>query len=93
MTGGSCCQPRNAERDAAGRLTQWDMLRPSFVPATAIRALRDFTGARSDLVREGPGYCSGWKTPWRKITSVVKDVLKGQVGNGRTPEASSAQAS
>ena len=26
------------------RLTQWGMLRPSFVPPAAIRALRDFPG-------------------------------------------------
>jgi transposase len=34
------------------RLTQWGMLRPSFVPPAAIRAVRDFTRARQDLVHE-----------------------------------------
>jgi len=34
------------------RLTQWGMLRPSFVPPTAIRQVRDFTRARTDLVAE-----------------------------------------
>ena len=34
------------------RLTQWGMLRPSFVPPTAIRRVRDFTRARQNLVAE-----------------------------------------
>jgi transposase len=34
------------------RLTQWGMLRPSFVPPAAIRRVRDFTRARTDLVAE-----------------------------------------
>ena len=35
------------------RLTQWGMLRPSFVPPGAvIRQVRDFTRARTDLVQE-----------------------------------------
>ena len=34
------------------RLTQLGLLRPSFVPPAAIRAVRDFTRARTDLVRE-----------------------------------------
>ena len=50
------------------RLTQWGMLRPSFVPPAAIRQVRDFTRARTDRSTSGPGSCSGWrscsKTPW-----------------------------
>jgi transposase len=34
------------------RLTEWGMLRPCFVPPAPIRALRDYTRARTDLVRE-----------------------------------------
>ena len=34
------------------RLTQWGMLRPCFVPPAPVRALRDYTRARADLVRE-----------------------------------------
>jgi hypothetical protein len=34
------------------RLTQLGLLRPSFVPPAAIRAVRDFTRARQDLVHE-----------------------------------------
>ena len=34
------------------RLTEWGMLRSCFVPPAPIRALRDYTRARTDLVRE-----------------------------------------
>jgi transposase len=34
------------------RLTGWGMLRPCFVPPAPVRALRDCTRARTDLVRE-----------------------------------------
>jgi transposase len=34
------------------RLTEWGMLRPCFVPPAPIRALRDYTRARTDYVRE-----------------------------------------
>ena len=34
------------------RLTEWGMLRPCFVPPAPVRALRDYTRARADLVRE-----------------------------------------
>jgi hypothetical protein len=34
------------------RPAQWGMLRPSFIPPAAIRAVRDFTRARTDLVHE-----------------------------------------
>jgi transposase len=34
------------------RLTEWGMLRSCFVPPGPIRALRDYTRARTDLVRE-----------------------------------------
>ena len=30
------------------RLTEWGMLRPCFVPPAPIRALRDYTRARTD---------------------------------------------
>ena len=65
------------------RLTQWGMLRPGFVPPAVIRRVRDFTRARTDLVRvAGPGSCSGWrscsKTAMIKITSVARDGLKAK---------------
>jgi transposase len=34
------------------RLTEWGMLRPCFVPPAPVRALRDYTRARTDYVRE-----------------------------------------
>lgn len=47
-------RPKTGKLDAMwlARLTQWGMLRPGFVPPAAIRAVRDFTRARQDLVRE-----------------------------------------
>jgi transposase len=47
-------RPKTDKLDAMwlARLTQHGMLRPSFVPPAAIRAVRDFTRARTDLVRE-----------------------------------------
>ena len=65
-------RPKTDKLDAMwlARLTQWGMLRPSFVPPAAIRPVRDFTRARTDLVRSGPAACSGWrsysKTPWSR---------------------------
>ena len=49
-------EPKGAKTDRLdamwlARLTQWGMLRPSLVRA-AIRRVRDFTRARTDLVRE-----------------------------------------
>jgi transposase len=34
------------------RLTEWGMLRPCFVPPAPVRSLRDYTRARTDLVRD-----------------------------------------
>ena len=47
-------RPKTDRLDAMwlARLTQWGMLRPSFVPPAAIRRVRDFTRARTDLVHE-----------------------------------------
>ena len=47
-------RPKTDKLDAMwlARLTQWGMLRPSFVPPAAIRQVRDFTRARTDLVHE-----------------------------------------
>jgi transposase len=65
-------RPKTGKLDAMwlARLTQRGMLRPGFVPPAAIRAVRDFTRARTDLVRERTAVCSGgrscWKTPWSR---------------------------
>ena len=47
-------RPKTDKHDAMwlARLTEWGMLRPCFVPPAPIRALRDYTRARADLVRE-----------------------------------------
>jgi transposase len=47
-------RPKTDKLDAMwlARLTEWGMLRPSFVPPRAIRDLRDYTRARARLVRE-----------------------------------------
>ncbi len=50
-------RPKTDKLDAMwlARLTQWGMLRPSFVPPAAIRRVRDFTRARQDLVADHLG--------------------------------------
>jgi transposase len=47
-------RPKTDKLDAMwlARLTEWGLLRPSFVPPAPIRALRDYTRARTDLVRD-----------------------------------------
>ena len=44
------------------RLTEWGMLRPCFVPPAPIRALRDYTRARTDWSGSGPAATSGWRS-------------------------------
>ena len=64
------------------RLTQWGMLRPSFVPPAAIRRVRDFTRARTDLVRERTRVLQRLEKLLEdamvKITSVVSDGMKAK---------------
>jgi transposase len=47
-------RPKTDKLDAMwlARLTEWGMLRPCFVPPAPIRVLRDYTRARTDLIRE-----------------------------------------
>jgi transposase len=47
-------RPKTDKLDAIwlARLTEWGLLRPCFVPPGPVRALRDFTRARADLVRD-----------------------------------------
>jgi transposase len=47
-------RPKTDKLDAQwlARLTGWGMLRPCFVPPPAIRELREYTRARTDLVRD-----------------------------------------
>jgi transposase len=47
-------RPKTGKLDAMwlARLTEWGLLRPSFVPPAAIRELRDYTRARTRLTQE-----------------------------------------
>ena len=77
-------RPETDKLDAMwlARLTQWGMLRPSFVPPAAIRRVRDFTRARTDLVRERTRVLQRLEKLLEdamiKITSVARDGLKAK---------------
>jgi transposase len=77
-------RPKTDKLDAMwlARLTQWGMLRPSFVPPAAIRRVRDFTRARQDLVAERTRCLQRLEKLLEdamvKITSVVKDGMKAK---------------
>ena len=77
-------RPKTDKLDAMwlARLTQWGMLRPSFVPPAAIRAVRDFTRARQDLVRERTRCLQRveklLEDAMIKITSVAADGMKSK---------------
>lgn len=77
-------RPKTDRLDAQwlARLTQWGMLRPSLVPPAAIRRVRDFTRARTDLVRERTRVLQRLEKLLEdamvKITSVAKDGLKAK---------------
>ena len=65
-------RPKTDKLDAMwlARLTQWGMLRPSFVPPAAIRRCGISPGPGPTWSTSGPGSCSGWrscsKTPWSR---------------------------
>jgi transposase len=77
-------RPKTDKLDAMwlARLTQLGLLRPSFVPPAAIRRVRDFTRARTDLVRERTRCLQRLEKLLEdamiKITSVVTDGLKAK---------------
>ena len=77
-------RPKTDKLDAMwlARLTQRGMLRPSFVPPAAIRAVRDFTRARQDLVRERTRCLQRveklLEDAMIKITSVAADGMKSK---------------
>jgi transposase len=52
----------------AGQLTEKGLLRPSFVPAAPILALRDYTRLRVDLTRERSRY-------WQRLEKLLEDAL------------------
>ena len=77
-------RPKTDKLDAMwlARLTQLGLLRPSFVPPAAIRAVRDFTRARTDLVRERTRCLQRLEKLLEdamvKIISVASDGMKAQ---------------
>jgi transposase len=77
-------RPKTDRLDAMwlARLTQAGMLRPSFVPPAAIRRVRDFTRARTDLVAERTRCLQRveklLEDAMIKFTSVAKDGMKAK---------------
>jgi transposase len=77
-------RPKTDKLDAMwlARLTQQGMLRPSFVPPAAIRRVRDFTRARTDLVAERTRCLQRLEKLLEdamiKITSVAADGMKAK---------------
>jgi transposase len=77
-------RPKTDRLDAMwlARLTQHGMLRPSFVPPAAIRAVRDFTRARQDLVAERTRVLQRLEKLLEdamiKITSVAREGMKAK---------------
>jgi transposase len=57
------------------RLTEWGMLRACFVPPAPIRALRDYTRARTDLVRERTR-C------WQRLEKLLEGALLTELREG-----------
>lgn len=50
------------------KLTERGMLRPSFVPPSEIRQLRDYTRLRTDLTRERARH-------WQRLEKLLEDAL------------------
>jgi len=77
-------RPKTDRLDAMwlARLTQQGMLRPSFVPPAAIRRVRDFTRARTDLVAERTRCLQRLEKLLEdamiKVTAVASDGLKAK---------------
>ena len=77
-------RPKTDRLDAMwlARLTQQGMLRPSFVPPAAIRRVRDFTRARTDLVAERTRCLQRLEKLLEdamiKVTAVARDGMKAK---------------
>jgi transposase len=63
-------RPKTDKLDAVwlAKLTEKGLLRPSFVPPTPIRVLRDYTRMRVDLVRDRTRY-------WSRLEKLLEDAL------------------
>ena len=93
-------RPKTDKIDAVwlAKLTERGMLRPSFVPPTAIRQLRDYTRLRIDLTRERTRHFQRLEKLLEdaliKVTSVaskidtmsVRDMLEALIAGERDPQ-------
>lgn len=63
-------RPKTDKLDAVwlAKLTEKGLLRPSFVPPTPIRVLRDYTRMRVDLIRDRTRY-------WSRLEKLLEDAL------------------
>ena len=63
-------RPKTDKLDAVwlAKLTEKGLLRPSFVPPTPIRALRDYTRMRIDFTREATRH-------WQRLEKLLEDAL------------------
>ena len=63
-------RPKSDKLDAVwlAKLTEKGLLRPSFVPPTEIRRLRDYTRLRQDLTRDRARY-------WQRLEKLLEDAL------------------
>ena len=63
-------RPKSNKLDAVwlAKLTEKGLLRPSFVPPTEIRRLRDYTRLRQDLTRDRARY-------WQRLEKLLEDAL------------------
>ena len=104
---GSCrAAPRPTSMDAMwlARLTEMGLLRPSFVPPAAIRALRDYTRARTRLTQERTrcfqrleklleGALIKLSSVASKLTTEsAKDMIKAMIAGERDPHTLAALA-
>jgi transposase len=99
-------RPKTDKLDAMwlARLTEMGLLRPSFVPPAAIRALRDYTRARTRLVQERTrcfqrleklleGALVKLSAVASKLTTEsAKDMIKAMIAGERDPEVLAALA-
>jgi transposase len=93
-------RPKTDKQDAMwlARLTEWGLLRPCFVPPAPIRALRDYTRARTCLVRERTrcwqrleklleGALIKLSSVASKLTTVsAQDMIRAMIGGERDPQ-------
>jgi transposase len=93
-------RPKTDKLDAVwlAKLTERGMLRPSFVPPSEIRQLRDYTRLRTDLARERTRHYSRLEKLLEdaliKVSAVasklntksVRDMLEALIGGERDPE-------